>query len=57
MKINFKGFFILLIFISLLVFSLGFVSASNDSNDLSDIKYDDNGRITELYFEGNGNVE
>ena len=45
MKINFKGFFILLIFISLLIFSLGFVSASNDSNDLSDIKYDDNGDI------------
>ena len=45
MKINFKEFFILLIFISLLIFSLGFVSASNDSNDLSDINYDDNGDI------------
>ena len=25
--------------------------------DCKDIKYDDNGRITEMYFEGNGNVE
>ena len=41
MKKNFKRFFILLILISLLIFSLGFVSASNDSTYLSDINYID----------------
>ena len=45
MKIKFKGFFILLIFISLLIFSLGFVSAFNDSSELSDIDYIDDGGI------------
>ena len=37
MKIKFKRFFISLILISLFIISLGFVSASNDSNGLSDM--------------------